>query len=105
MVEFGGDLLGAAGAFREWLEEENTTPLLGVLVSSKGFKPGKATSLVTPSTFMAISVILFSTASVRSMDAPSGIFTPATRYCLSCTGMKPAGTALNITPVASSNPV
>ncbi len=82
---------------------KNTTPLLGVLVNCSGFRPGNATSWATPSTSMAIAAIFFSTASVRSIDAPSGIFTPAMMYSLSCTGMKPAGTVLNITPAPTSS--
>jgi hypothetical protein len=54
---------------------KNTTPLFGVLVNCSGFSPGKATSWATPSTPFAIAAIFFSAASVRSIEAPSGIFT------------------------------
>src|SRR3546814_17711937 len=44
-----------------------------------------------------------SMASVRAIDAPSGSLTPAIRYSLSWVGLNPAGTALNIRPVAASS--
>ena len=82
---------------------KNTTPLLGVLVNCSGFSPGNATSFWMPSISLAIAAMRFITASVRSIEAPSGIFTPAIRYSLSCTGMKPAGTALNISAAPASS--
>ena len=72
-------------------------------MNCKAFKPGNATECATPSVFMAMSVTFCSKASVRSSDAPSGSFTPAIRYILSCTGMNPGGTTLNIKPVPASN--
>jgi hypothetical protein len=51
----------------------------------------------------AASATFFSAASVRSIDAPSGSFTPAIRYSLSWIGMKPRGTHANTRPVASSS--
>ena len=39
----------------------------------------------------AMSAICRITASVRSSDAASGSWAKATRYCLSCVGMKPPG--------------
>ena len=79
------------------------TPLFGVLVNCSGLRPGKAISLATPSVSSASAAIFLSTASVRSIEAPSGIFTPAITYSLSCTGMKPAGTVLNIRPAPTSS--
>ena len=68
------------------LSGKNTTPLFGVLVNCSGFRPGNATSWPTPSMLRAAAATFFSAASVRSIDAPSGIFTPAIRYSLSCVG-------------------
>ena len=72
-------------------------------MNCSGFSPGKATSWATPSTPFAIAAIFFSAASVRSIEAPSGIFTPAIRYSLSCTGMKPDGTILNMKAAPTSS--
>ncbi|MNE53101.1 hypothetical protein D3C87_1958040 [compost metagenome] len=58
---------------------KNTVPVLGVLVNCNAFSPGKATASVTPSTLRPMALILRITASVRSSDAPSGIFTPPIR--------------------------
>lgn len=82
---------------------KNTVPVFGVLVNCSAFRPGKATASVTPSTLRPMALILRITASVRSSEAPSGIFTPPIRYSLSCVGIKPPGTVLNITPAAASS--
>ena len=55
---------------------KNTVPVFGVLVNCSAFRPGKATASVTPSTLRPMALILRITASVRSSEAPSGIFTP-----------------------------
>ncbi|CAH0301119.1 hypothetical protein SRABI106_03776 [Rahnella aquatilis] len=82
---------------------KNTVPVFGVLVNCKAFNPGNATASITPSVLNPIALILRITASVRDKDAPSGIFTPAIRYSLSCVGIKPPGTALNIKAAAHNS--
>ncbi|MNG38063.1 hypothetical protein D3C84_1256120 [compost metagenome] len=48
----------------------------------------------TPGSFKAMSLMRRITASVRSSDAPLGNCVKPIRYCLSCAGTKPPGTAL-----------
>ncbi len=80
----------------------NTVAEFGVLAFCKALNPGSATMVPTPGTERAMSVICRVTASVRSSDAPSGSSVPAKRYCLSCVGMKPAGTARNASTASTS---
>lgn len=71
----------------------NTIPALALLVNPLIDSPGNATAFSTPGCSSAICDILRITASVRSNAAPSGSWANATRYCLSCAGMNPRGTA------------
>jgi hypothetical protein len=65
-------------------------------------RPGKPTAFSTPGCFIMISPMRRITSSVRSSVAPSGSCAKPIRYCLSCCGTKPPGTALKSTPVTSS---
>jgi hypothetical protein len=49
----------------------------------------------------AISDMRRITASVRSSEAASGSWAKPIRYCLSCCGTKPLGTALNMNSAAT----
>ncbi|MNR36942.1 hypothetical protein D3C85_1549210 [compost metagenome] len=69
----------------------NIRPALALLTKPLMDSPLKLTVLATPGCFRAISDIFRMTASVRSRLAPSGNWAKATRYCLSCCGMKPVG--------------
>ncbi|MNL17910.1 hypothetical protein D3C87_1390310 [compost metagenome] len=70
----------------------NISAELGRLAPPLGESPGKATTLWTPGSAMAVSDIRLTTASVRSSDAPVGSWATPTRKYLSCIGRKPAGT-------------
>ena len=77
-------------------------PALELLVKPLMDRPGKATALSTPGCLRTMSLMRRITSSVRSSVAPSGSWAKPTRYCLSCAGTKPDGTALNrpkVTPI------
>ncbi len=82
----------------------NTMPLFGLLVKPFTDRPGNAMVFATPSVSSAICCISLTTSTVRSRLAASGSWATATRYCLSCCGMKPPGTALNRPPAKTVNP-
>ena len=82
----------------------NAMPLFGEAVKPFGERPGKATDEATPGTFLAMSLMRRTTASVRSSDAASGSWATQMRYCLSCSGMNPTGTRLKTLPVSSTSP-
>ena len=77
--------------------------MFGVFTPCSAFSPANAGTISTPSVPSAIFVICSVTSLVRASDAPSGSFAPANRYSLSCTGMKPPGTALSSSAVAASS--
>ena len=52
--------------------------------------PANSTACATPGCLSPISAMRRVTASVRSREAAGGSCATATRYCLSCAGMKPA---------------
>ena len=79
-------------------------PELGLAVNPLGERPGNATEAATPGTFMAKSLMRRMTASVRSSEAASGNWATQMRNCLSCDGMKPAGTAWKTRPVRKIKP-
>ena len=75
--------------------ETNTIPELELLVNPLMDRPGKAMLLTAPGCFSAMSPIRLITPSLRSRLAASGSWAKPTRYCLSCAGTKPPGTAWN----------
>ncbi len=70
-------------------------PLFGLLVKPFTDKPGNDTVFATPGTCSAIFSISCTTSWVLSKLAASGNCATATKYCLSCCGIKPPGTASN----------
>ena len=81
----------------------NTIPELELLVKPLIERPGKPTACSTPGCYIMISPMRRITSSVRSRVAPSGSWAKPIRYCLSCCGTKPSGTALKSTPVTASS--
>ncbi len=72
----------------------NTMPALELLVKPLIDSPGKASVPSMLGFFFMISPMRRITSSVRSSVAPSGSCAKPIRYCLSCVGTKPPGTAL-----------
>ncbi|KAF1031207.1 MAG: hypothetical protein GAK34_03708 [Delftia tsuruhatensis] len=70
-------------------------PELELLVKPLMDRPGKAMVSSTLGLSFMISPMRRITSSVRSSVAPSGNWAKPIRYCLSCAGTKPEGTALN----------
>ena len=86
------------------LSVANTMPEFELLVKPLIDRPGNATACSTPGCFSAMSPMRRITSSVRSSVAPSGSCAKPIRYCLSCAGTKPLGTALNrpkVTPTSA----
>jgi len=76
------------------LSVANTMPEFELLVKPLIDRPGKAMASSTFGFFFMISPMRWITSSVRSSVAPSGSWAKPIRYCLSCAGTKPPGTAL-----------
>ena len=79
-------------------------PEFELLVKPLIDRPGKAMASSTFGFFFMISPMRWITSSVRSSVAPSGSCAKPIRYCLSCAGTKPLGTALNrpkVTPISA----
>jgi hypothetical protein len=85
------------------LSVANTMPALELLVKPLIDRPGKAMASSTLGFFFMISPMRRITSSVRSSVAPSGNCAKPIRYCLSCAGTKPPGTALNRPQVAPTS--
>ena len=66
--------------------------------------PANSTACETPGCLRAMSAMRRVTASVRSSEAAGGSCATATRYCLSCAGMKPSGTNLKLNAVSTISP-
>jgi hypothetical protein len=93
-----GDLRASNGS-----RTAKTMPALELLVKPLMDSPGNATAFSTPGCASTTSPIRRMTSSVRSRVAPSGSCAKPIRYCLSCAGTKPPGTALNTTTVSPTS--
>ena len=83
----------------------NAMPTFGALTKPFTDRPGNATECATPGSSSMMSVMRRMTSSVRSSVAASGNCANATRYSLSCCGMKPSGTLLkpsHVTPTSAT---
>ena len=83
---------------------EKIAPALVELVRVAPEKPENATAPAMPGVSSRILAARWTTASVRSSEAPSGSWIAVMTYAWSVCGMKPVGTTPNIVPVSSSRP-
>ena len=85
------------------LSMANTIPEFELLVNPLIDRPGNASVPSTLGFFSMMSPMRRITSSVRSSVAPSGSCAKPIRYCLSCAGTNPLGTALNTPNVAAAS--